>query len=259
MSNQPLGLPGHWPMTAACVLGRNAVRVWIGSLPARPTGLQLGIGLTRSPPSSCHELLHVEDSPSDEHVIGRPSDLVCEDRQRLSLSVLALELFEQALTFGVFSKEQDGGLGEGPLEMGVADLPPARAETLAGGFPGALDEAGVGGEVLDRGEAVDVVDLVEDRQGEDLADAGQGLEMEEAAGVVLLDGLDDVQLELANEPVVDFGEGEVSLDTLANAGVGKLLGNAITVAPIDDPSRRLGQVVLVVRILNVGEELATLA
>ena len=102
VSNQPLGLPGHWPMTTARVVGRNAVRACVGSLPARPTGLQLDVGLIRSLPSICHKLLHVEDGSSDEHVIGRPSELVCKDRQSLSLSVLALELLEQVLTFGVF-------------------------------------------------------------------------------------------------------------------------------------------------------------
>ena len=43
------------------------------------------------------------------------------------------------------------------------------AVTLAGGFPGAPDQTGVGSEVLDGAEARDDVDLVEDDEGEDLA------------------------------------------------------------------------------------------
>jgi hypothetical protein len=79
---------------------------------------------------------------------------------------------EPGLGVGVAAQEECGGFGEGPLEVSVADLSPAGAGALACGDLGAADEAGVGGEVLDGGEAGDVVDLVEDDEGEDLADAG---------------------------------------------------------------------------------------
>ena len=57
-----------------------------------------------------------------------------------------------AALFGL-GNEKDGGFGEGPLEVGVADLVPATAEALPGGAVFAFDEAGVGGEVAHRGEA----------------------------------------------------------------------------------------------------------
>jgi len=72
VSNQAQGLPDDWPMTSVRAHGRNAVRAGIGSVPARPTGLELDVGLTRSLPSRGHELLHVEDGASVEHVVGRP-------------------------------------------------------------------------------------------------------------------------------------------------------------------------------------------
>jgi hypothetical protein len=49
--------------------------------------------------------------------------------------------------------------------MGVADLGASRCVVLAGALAGALHEAGVGGELLDAGEAGDVVDLVQEFQG----------------------------------------------------------------------------------------------
>jgi hypothetical protein len=67
----------------------------------------------------------------------------------------------------------------------VADLPSGAAGAFAGGLLGALDQAGVGSEVADRGEAPDVVDLVEDDQGKRLADAWDGLQQMQGVGVVL--------------------------------------------------------------------------
>ena len=152
---------------------------------------------------------------------------MCQDREGFGLAVAGPESLLEHLGRRVGSEEEDGRLGEGPLEMDVADLASARTQALARGLLGALDEPGVGGEVLDAREAVNVVDLVEDRQGEDLADAGQGPEMEETAGVVFLDRSDDVQLEFANEPVEDLDEGEVRLDALADAGIVELLGDPV--------------------------------
>ena len=71
------------------------------------------------------------------------------------------------------AQEQDGGFREGPFEMDVADLAAGGADPLACGFFGTLDQAGIGGKVLNAGEAADVVDLVEDCHGQDLADTGQ--------------------------------------------------------------------------------------
>ena len=50
-----------------------------------------------------------------------------------------------AVEFGLFvaSQEEAGGFGEGPLEMGVADLGARGAVAFAAGFSGALDEAAV--------------------------------------------------------------------------------------------------------------------
>ena len=173
-------------------------------------------------------------------MVGRPTDLVGENRQSLGFAVLTLELLEEVLTLGVLAEEQDGGLRESPLEMNVSDLAAAVPQALAGGLLRALDEARIRGEVLDAGEAVNVVDLIEDRQRQDLADAGHRFEMEEARGVVLFDGTDDVPFELTDLPVVDLDESEVGLDALADARIDELLGDAVAVGAVSSAWAQLG-------------------
>ena len=65
---------------------------------------------------------HVEGCAADQHVVSGTGQLVREDAQRLAFAVLALQALQVALACGVLAQEQQGGLGEGPLEVGVADL-----------------------------------------------------------------------------------------------------------------------------------------
>ena len=74
----------------------------------------------------------------------------------------------------VSSQEETSGFGEGPLKVDVADFVVFGAGLFPGGFSRAFDQAGVGDEVLDPGEAMDIVDLVEEDEGEDLSDSGDG-------------------------------------------------------------------------------------
>lgn len=103
VANQAQGLPGHRPRTTVRAQRRNAVRAGIGSKPARPTGLELGVGLTRSLRLRGHELLHVERRAPGEHVVRRPTELVRENRQGFALAMFPLELLEQALAFGILA------------------------------------------------------------------------------------------------------------------------------------------------------------
>ena len=102
-----------------------------------------------------------------------------EDGEGFGLAVLGGSAGEPLLSVGVAPEEEDGRFGEGPLEVSVADLAAPGAGALACGEPGASDEPSVGGEVLDGGEASDVVDLVEDDEREDLANAGDTPQAEE--------------------------------------------------------------------------------
>ena len=91
--------------------------------------------------------------------------------------------------------------------MRVPDLRSSRSEPLAGGAVLALHEARVGQEVLDSGEAMDVVDLVEDRQRQDLPDAGDRAEPVVRLGIVLLGATLEMKLQLAEGRVVGLDQG----------------------------------------------------
>jgi len=56
----------------------------------------------------------------------------------------------------------------------VTDLAVFRAGFFPSGFSGTFNQAGVRDEVLDAWEAMDIVDLVEQDEGEDLSDTGDG-------------------------------------------------------------------------------------
>src|SRR6266516_3063914 len=63
-----------------------------------------------------------------------------------------------------------------PNQIRVAQLGPAQAFDLAGTGHRAFDQPAVGQEILHRGEAMDVPDLVEDGQAQVFADAGHRLQ-----------------------------------------------------------------------------------
>ena len=70
----------------------------------------------------------------------------------------------------------NGRLPEGPTQVGVAQLGAAQALDLAGAGDGPFDQATVGQEVFDRGEALDFANFVKERQAQRFTDAGHGLE-----------------------------------------------------------------------------------
>src|SRR6516225_7449646 len=76
----------------------------------------------------------------------------------------------------------DCGFAEGPAQVGIAQLGAAQTFDLAGAGDGAFDQAAIGDEVFDGGEAVDVADLIENGQAEAFTNAGHRLEQCVIAG-----------------------------------------------------------------------------
>ena len=131
-----------------------------------------------------------------EHKIDGPSELMGKDRQGLGFAVLtdkSLEiLFRWLIAFG----EKDRSLGEGPLEVSVTDPFGTGSVFFAVGFFDALDQTAVGDEVLDRGEAFDGFDFVEEDQGEDSSDTGNGLKQGIGSQIVFFGTGNDIAFEL---------------------------------------------------------------
>ena len=87
-----------------------------------------------------------------------------QDRERLALAVLRAQALDVLLRGWVLAQKQHRRFTEGPLQVAVTDLLVALAHGFAGRLFGALHEPGVGGKLLERGETMDVMDLVEDHE-----------------------------------------------------------------------------------------------
>src|SRR5262249_15896416 len=151
----------------------------------------------------------VEGDLLAEHVVDSPSQLGGEDAHRLGRPALLLLLLLPASGPLALPQNQTGRLPESPAQVRGAALLPPRALRLASRDVGTTDQAGVAEEVADVGKAADVVDLVEQHQGEDLADAGQRLQAVVALHVVDLGSARQVQLDIAEQLVVAVDQGEI--------------------------------------------------
>ena len=120
-----------------------------------------------------------------EHEVNGTSELVSQDREGLGFTVLMGKPFEILFAGLVAFEEKDRRFRESPLEMGVADLITVGSVYFAVGLFGAFDQAAVGDEILDRGEALDGFDLVEDDQSQDSTDSGNGLKQGVGSEIVL--------------------------------------------------------------------------
>ena len=98
-----------------------------------------------------------------------------QDREGLGFTMLMGKPLEILFPGLVAFEEKDRRFREGPLEMGVADLITVGSVYFTVGLFGAFDQAAIGDEILDRREAVDGFDLVEDDQSQDSAYTGNRL------------------------------------------------------------------------------------
>ena len=108
-------------------------------------------------------------------------------------------------------------------------------------------------------KAVDVVDFVEDDEGEDLSDAVDSLQEHEVLGIMLTGEPEDVAFQDPDEEVVVVDQFEVHLDRLSHDGVFELFGHTLTVDVVGDLASEGRQVVLAVGVLDVGQKIGPFA
>ena len=89
-----------------------------------------------------------------------------QNGQRFGFSRFALQASQEFLSFRVVAEKQDGRFREGPLEVNVADLFAGEAIVLSSRLATALHQTAVGDKLLHPREASDVMNLVENRQGQ---------------------------------------------------------------------------------------------
>src|SRR5437867_1442640 len=154
------------------------------------------------PASRGPKALLVEGDLLVEQVIDSPAELGGEDAERLALAALLLLALEPLLGPLALAQQETRCLRKGPAQVRITDLLTAAAQLLAARLVGAADQAGVAEEVADLRKPADVVDLVEQHQSEDLADAGDRTQPMERVDVVHLGGAGQVQFDVAQERVV---------------------------------------------------------
>src|SRR3972149_6896321 len=89
----------------------------------------------------------------------------------------------------------------------------------------ALDKPRVRGELLHASKPRHIVNLIEDRHRQNLANAGNRSEAVEGIRVVALGVPHEGYFEVVDEPIVLVDEHEVDVDALAHTRIGKLLGD----------------------------------
>ncbi len=168
--------------------------------------------------------------------------------------MLLLQAFQVLLAPGIGPQEERRGLREGPLEMDVADLTAAEAVNLAGRTPGTFDQARIGRKLLDPGEAVDVLDLIEDRGRQDLADAVDAPEKIVAVDIVHLHRPVDISFQILDDQVEVVEELKIRLHTLADRREREVIGDSFPIFLPVQPSPDRREVILAVGVLDVGEQ-----
>jgi hypothetical protein len=192
-----------------------------------------------------------------EHEIDGTTQLMGEDRESFGFTVFTGEPFEISFTRLVAFEKEYSGFGEGPFEMGVTDLFTTGAIFFAVGFFDALDEAAVGDEILDRGEAFDGFDLVEDDQSQDSADSWDGLKQGIGSQVVFFGKRYDIMFQLIQEAIIGLDDLQVNGHALLDRGVIKAFDDPFPVLRFGNTSQEFWQVILASGVLDMGKELGS--
>jgi len=103
------------------------------------------------------------------------------------------------------------------------------------------------------------VDLVEEDEAEDLPHPRDASEQVPAVDIVAFSLFLDIAFEAAEQAIVEVEEIEIDLDAFAYGGIGEVIGDSLPVRLEGDLFPELGEVVLAVGVLDVGEELGALS
>ena len=119
----------------------------------------------------------------------------------------------------------------------------------------ALHQACVGDEITDLWEAVDVVDFVEDHQGEDFSDAGDGAKQVNGYRIMLWNECVDLSFDREDLRVKGVHECGIHPDGGTDHRIGETVFDTGAIRAAVDALFKRGQVVLSIGVLDVGLEL----
>ncbi len=138
--------------------------------------------------------------------------------------------------------------------MGVTDLFATGAVFFAVGFFDALDQTAVGGEILDRGEALDGFDFVEEDQAEDSSDPGNGLKQGIGSQIVFFGTGNNITFELSQEVVIGFNDFQIDSHALLYGRVIEAFDDAFSVLGFGNASQGIRKVILASGVLDMCKE-----
>lgn len=140
--------------------------------------------------------------------------------------------------------------------MSVTDLFTTGAVFFAVRFFDAFNQTAVGDEILDRGEACDGFDFVEEDQAEDSADPGNGLKQGIGSEVVFFGTGNDIPFELGQDVVIGLDDLQIDRHALLNGGIIEALGDPFSVLGFSNATQGIREVILTSGVLDMGKELS---
>src|SRR5262249_18102985 len=173
--------------------------------------------------------------------------------------MFAFQTSQQFLSFRVVAQKQDRGFRESPLEVNVANLFAGESIVLPGGLTAALHQTAIGDKLLNPREATDVMNLVKNRQGQDLTDARNRTQQVEGVVILLFGLAGDEEFELVEQAVIEVDQRQVRRDAGLNGRIGEALGHPATIGSVSDLLADLRQVVLTVGVLDMNQQCSPLA
>ena len=182
-----------------------------------------------------------------------------QDRPGFPLAMVFLYAGQRALPCRIVAQEQRRCCGKGPLEMTMPAFFARRAQALARGFLGTLDQATRGDTILHAGEPVDIVEFVEEHQAEKLANPRHSLPQIQGRSIVWPGRFQDGEFQSLAQVVLIGDKRQSDLKSLWHREIGKAFGNALTVGFVSNLLPALGQVVWTSGIMAMGQQCSAFA
>jgi len=187
--------------------------------PVRHSGVHLRPGKSNR---RFHDPFRVKGLAGLEHEVDGVGQLIGEDGVALELAMLGDQPVGVGTEEAVGAFADDGGLPEGPAQIGITHLAAGQPLEFSGAGDGTFDQSAVAGEVLDGREAGNGVELIEDGHGQDIADSGHRLQEGVVAALVLPGVERDRAVEFFDQLVVNANGIHVAPDGKLVVGVGRL-------------------------------------
>jgi hypothetical protein len=219
---------------------------------------QFGRRLACSTPLAMKNLVEVTYHPAFQHVIDGARQFRGQTRERLAFAVVFRASGEIRLASRVIPPEEDRGFREGPLERGLANFGAGGPVAFAGRFFGPFAHAAVGDNILDAGQTRAVMELLQQDEAQEFANAGHRVAQIDRLGIGPFGGVANVSLPVPEPLVRAADQCQVHCQAFRDRSVGKPLRDARAVGFVGQLFPDLRQGVLAVRLLDVAEQLRPL-